>query len=39
VNVYAVPLLRPVTVAVVAGGLPVIVVAACATLLTYGVIV
>ena len=39
VNVYACPLVRAVTVAVVAGGVPVTVVGACATPDRYGVIV
>ena len=37
VNVYWVPDVRPLTVAVVAGGVPVIVVAVCAVEPTYGV--
>ena len=39
VNVYAVPLLSPVTVALVAGGEPVTVVGVCAMDPIYGVIV
>jgi len=39
VNVYVVPFVRPVIVALVAGGEPVIVVAGCATAPTYGVTV
>ena len=39
VNVYAVPLLRPVTVVAVPGGDPVTVVVACAVAPTYGVTV
>ena len=39
VNVYAVPLVSPVTVAVVAGGLPATVVGVCAVVPTYGVTV
>ena len=39
VNVYAVPLVSPVTFAVVAGGLPVTVVGVCAVVPTYGVTV
>jgi hypothetical protein len=38
-NVYAVPLVNPVTVVVVAGGLPVTVLGACAVVPTYGVTV
>ena len=39
VNVYAVPFVNPLTVALVAGGLPVTVVAVCATDPAYGVTV
>ena len=39
VNVYEVPSVSPVTVAVVAGGLPVTVVGVCAVVPTYGVTV
>ena len=38
-NVYAVPLVSPVTFAVVAGGFPLTVVGACAVVPTYGVTV
>jgi hypothetical protein len=39
VNVYGVPFVGPVTVAEVAGGVPVITVAGCAVVPTYGVTV
>ena len=39
VNVYVVPFVRPVTIVFVAGGLPVIVIGACAVEPTYGVTV